>query len=198
MSRITTAVVLLALLAGCGKKASRQNDLLRARVMDLETQVQHLTDRNRELEAALVQVETPPGEPPEVVRAATPHVVRIEIDRLSHALDEDGDGRVEALMIYVKPADGMGRFVQLAGWLSVHAADLPPGAEAQTLGRITLDPTEVRQAYRSSFLGTHYSVTLPLTLPADRPEGPCTVRVIYEDGRSGRRVSDEREIDLQP
>ncbi len=198
MSRITTVVVLLALLAGCGKKASRQNDLLRARVMDLETQVQQLTDRNRELEAAMAQVETPLGEPPEVVRAATPHVVRIEIDRLSHALDEDGDRQVEALMIYVKPADGMGRFVQLAGWLSVHAADLPPGGDAETLGRITLDPTEVRQRYRSSFLGTHYSVTLPLALPADRPEGPCTVRVIYEDGRSGRRVSDEREIDLQP
>jgi len=198
VSRITTVVVLLVLLAGCGKKASRQNDLLRARVMDLETQVQELTDRNQELAAALTQVETPPGEPPEVVRAATPHVVRVEIDRLSHALDEDGDGQVEALKIFVKPADGMGRFVQLAGWLSVHAADLPPGAEARTLGRITLDPTEVRQAYRAGFLGTHYTVTLPLTLPADRPEGPCTVRVIYEDGRSRRRVSDEREIDLQP
>jgi hypothetical protein len=191
-------VVLLALLAGCGKKASRQNDLLRARVMDLESQVQQLTNHNRELETALAQVENPPGEPPEEVLAATPHVVRVEIGRLSHALDEDGDGQVEALKIYVKPADGMGRFVQLAGWLSVHAADLPSGAEAETLARITLDPTEVRQAYRSGFLGTHYSITLPLTLSADRPEGPCTVRVIYEDGRSGRRVSDEREIDLQP
>jgi len=198
VSRITTVVVLLVLLAGCGKKASRQNDLLRARVMDLETQVQELTDRNQELEAALTQVETPPGEPPEVVRAATPQVVRVEIDRLSHALDEDDDGQVEALKIYVKPADGMGRFVQLAGWLSVHAADLHPDAEAETLGQVTLDPTEVRQAYRAGFLGTHYTVTLPLTLPADRPEGPCTVRVIYEDGRSRRRVSDEREIDLQP
>jgi outer membrane murein-binding lipoprotein Lpp len=198
VSRITTVVVLLALLAGCGKKASRQNDLLRAQVVDLETQVRQLSDRNRELEAALARAEMPPGEPPEGVQAATPHVVRVEIDRLSHALDEDGDGQVEALKIYVKPADGMGRFVQLAGWLSVHAADLPAGAEAETLGRITLEPIEVRQRYRTSFMGTHYSITLPLTLPADRPEGPCTVRVIYEDGRSRRRVSDEREIDLQP
>jgi hypothetical protein len=191
-------VVLLTVLVGCGKKASRQNDLLRAQVMDLETQVQELTDRNRELEASLAKAETRPGEPPEEVRAATPQVVRVEIDRLSHALDEDGDGRVEALQIYVKPADGMGRFVQLAGWLSVHAADLRAEADAETLGRVRLGPAEVREAYRTSFMGTHYSVTLPLTLPAERPEGPCTVRVIYEDGSSGRQVSHEREIDLQP
>ena len=198
MSRITTVVVLLVLLAGCGKKASRQNDLLRARVMDLETQVQQLTDRNRELEAALAQAEAVPGTPPEEVRANIPHVVRVGIDRRSHALDEDGDGQVEALKIYVKPADGMGRFVQLAGWLSIHAADLHPDAEAETLGRVTLDPTEVRQAYRTGFLGTRYRVILPLTVPAGRPEGPCTVRVIYEDGRSRLRVSNEREIDLLP
>ncbi|MHC4079705.1 MAG: hypothetical protein ACYS15_13950 [Planctomycetota bacterium] len=198
MSRIIAVVVLLAVLAGCGKKASRQNDMLRARVMDLETQVEQLTDRNRELEAALAEAEAAPGELPQVVRANVPRVARIEIDRLSHALDEDGDGRVEALLVYVKPTDGLGRFVQLAGWLSVHAADLPPDAEATTLGQVTLGPAEVRAGYRTSFMGTHYSVTLPLTLPADRPEGPCTVRVIYKDGRSGRSVSAEREIDLRP
>lgn len=198
MSRIITVVVLLALLTACGKKASRQNDLLRARVMDLEARVEALADRNQELEAALAQAETAPGEPAEVVRASTPHVVSIRIDQRSYALDEDGDGQVEALKVYIKPADGRGRFVQLVGWLSVHAADLPPDAEVATLGQVTLDPAEVRERYRSSFMGTHYSVILPLELPADRPEGPCTVRVIYEDGRSSRSVSNQREIDLRP
>ncbi|MHC4787204.1 MAG: coiled-coil domain-containing protein [Planctomycetota bacterium] len=192
------AVVLLALLAGCGKKASRQNDLLRARVLDLEAQVEQLTDRNRELETALGQAEAGPGTLPEEVRANIPHVVRVEIDRRSHALDEDGDGRADGLLVYVKPADGLGRFVQLVGRLGVRAVDLPPDADPVSLGQVSLGPTEVRESYRTSFLGTHYSVTLPLTLPADRPDGPCTVHVVYEDGRSGRSVDAQRQIDLRP
>jgi outer membrane murein-binding lipoprotein Lpp len=198
VARIITVVVLLALLAGCGKKASQQNDLLRTQVMDLEAQVERLTDRNRELEAALAQAEAVPGTPPEEVRANIPHVVRVGIDRRSHALDEDGDGRADGLLIYVKPADGWGRFVQLVGRLSVHAADLPPDADPVSLGRVNLVPTEVRESYRSSFLGTHYRVIVPVTLPADRPDGSCTVHVVYEDGRSGRSVSAQREIDLRP
>jgi hypothetical protein len=190
--------VLLALLAGCGKKASQANDLLRARIVDLEAQVEALADRNRELEAALGQAEAASGTLGEDVLANIPHVVRLEIDRRSHALDEDEDGRAEGLLVYVKPADGLGRFIQLVGRLSVLAADLPPDADAISLGRVTLDPTELRESYRSSFMGTHYRITLPVTLPAGRPGGPCTVRVVYEDGRSGRSISVEREIDLRP
>jgi hypothetical protein len=190
--------VLLALLAGCGKKASRQNDVLRARVMDLEDQVERLTDRNRELEAALRQAEEAPGPLPEEIRANIPHVVQVGIDRRSHALDEDGDGRADALLVYVKPADGRGRFVQLVGRLGVRAVDLPLDADPVSLGQVSLGPTEVRDSYRTSFLGTHYTVTLPLTLPPDRPNGPCTVHVVYEDGRTGRSITDQREIDLRP
>jgi len=198
VARIITVVVLLALLAGCGKKAARQNDLLRARVMDLEAQVERLTDRNRELEAALAQAEAAPGTLPEEVRAATPHVVRVGIDRRSHALDEDGDGRADALLVYVKPADGLGRFVQLVGRLGIRAVDLPPNADPVSLGQVSLGPTEVRGSYRSSFMGTHYSVTLPLTLPDDRPDGPCTVHVVYEDGRTGRSIRAQDLVDLRP
>jgi hypothetical protein len=191
-------ILLLALPAGCGKKASRQNDALRARVVELEAQVERLTDRKRELEAALERPGSAPETLSEEVRANIPYVVRIEIDRRSHALDEDGDGRADSLLVYVKPADGLGRFVQLVGRLSVHAAVLPPDADASSLGRVTLDPIEVREAYRTSFMGTHYRLTLPVTLPADLPEGPCTVGAIYKDGRTGRSVSAQREIDLRP
>ncbi|MHC4217951.1 MAG: hypothetical protein ACYSU7_05790 [Planctomycetota bacterium] len=198
MSRVITVAVLLLLLAGCGKKASRQNDVLRARSLELEAQVRELTDRNRELEAALEQAPTDPETLPEDVRANIPHVVRVEIDRRSHALDEDGDGRADALCVYVKPSDGLGRFVQLVGYLGVHAAIVPGDADPISLGRTTLGPTEVREAYRTSFMGTHYRLTLPVTLPADLHEGSVTVTVLYTDGRSDRSVDDRHEIDLRP
>jgi hypothetical protein len=196
--RVTAVVLLAALLVGCGRKASRENDRLRARVLDLEEQVERLSDRNKELEADLERAAAVPESLPEEVRANTPHVVRIEIDRLSHVDDEDGDGRADVLLIYVKPSDGWGRFVQLVGRLSAHAAALPPDADAVSLGRVNLEPSEVREAYRSSFMGTHYSIKLPLTLPDGVSAGSCTVRVVYEDGRSGRSVDDDHEVDLRP
>jgi outer membrane murein-binding lipoprotein Lpp len=198
-SRVIAVVLLVALAAGCAdKKASRENDALRARVMELEAQVERLTDHTGELKAALDRAEAVPETLPDQVRDNIPHVVRVEVERLSHALDEDGDGRAEGVLVYVKPSDGLGRFVQLVGRLSVHAAVLPPDADAISVGRVTLDPTEVREAYRTSFMGTHYRLTVPVTLPAGLPQGPCTIRVVYEDGRSGRSVSAQREIDLRP
>jgi hypothetical protein len=198
VSRTVTVAVLLAVLAGCGKKASQANDLLRARIIELEAQVEALADRNRELETALQEATAGPENLPQEVLDNTPHVARIEIDRRSHALDADGDGRADGLLVYVRPADGRGRFVQLAGWLSVHAADLPADADADSLGRVTLDPAALRESYRTSFMGTHYRVVLPVTPPSGRSEGPCTVRAIYKDGRSGRSFSAQREIDLRP
>ncbi|MHC4220460.1 MAG: hypothetical protein ACYSU7_18625 [Planctomycetota bacterium] len=200
MRGVLPVVLAAILLPGCGsgRKLSAENDRIRARVLDLETDVERLADRNAELEAALHEATEAPESLPEELRANIPYVADIEIDRLSHVIDEDEDGRAEGLLIYVTPADGLGRFVQLAGSLSVHAALLPPDADPVSLGRMTLGPADVRRAYRSSFTGTHYRLVLPLTLPGDREAIECSVRVVYEDGRTGRRHTAERAIELSP
>jgi hypothetical protein len=195
--RIALAAVVLA-LAGCGTKASRQNDLLRARVMDLEAQLDAQTARNDELESALAEARSVAADRqiPESVRAAIPYVAQIEIDRRSFARDEDGDGRAELLDVYVKPTDGRGRFVQMAGSLTVSVTVVPPEGDPVGVARVELSPAELRDAYRSSFMGTHYRITVPL--PADLPVGPAAVSVHYEDGRTGRTFDALREIDLRP
>jgi outer membrane murein-binding lipoprotein Lpp len=198
MSRTALAAVILVLLAGCGAKASRENSRLRAQVMDLEAEVESLTARNRELETALAETRAAAGDrtiPPDV-QAAIPYVAVVEIDRKSYARDTDGDGRVDELVVYVKPLDGRRRFVQMAGSLTVTATVIVPDAEPVILARAELDPAQLRDAYRSSFMGTHYRVVLPL--PADVPEGPVAISVTYEDGRTGRTIDALREIDLQP
>ncbi len=163
--------------------------------MDLQLQVGTLERRNQELEAGLAEVSARPDSLPEEIVANTPHVARIHISRLSHVRDDDGDGKTDTLIVYVRPVDGLGRFVQIVGSLAIHAGVLPVGEDAVTIGRIELSPGEVRAAYRSGATGTHYTIQMPFESPFDASE--CDVRVTYTDGRSGRAYNAHESIALQ-
>ncbi len=84
------------------------------------------------------------------------------------------------------------------GALSVHAATLPADGDAITLGRVTLGPRELRDAYRSTFLGTHYTIDVPITIAAGATQTECTVQVEFVDGRDGRTVTTQLPLDLEP
>ena len=192
------ATLTLALATGCGsaKRVSSENDRLRAQVLDLQDENRSLTDQLQELQA---QLQRAAGESPvpRAVLAATPHVTTLSIDTLSHTVDDDDDGHPDSLTVYVSPADGLGRLVQMVGELSIHLALLPANGDAITIGRISLGPQELRDSYHSTWLGTHYTIAVPVTIPGDVTKlTECTVRVEFVDGYSGRRVSSQRSIDL--
>jgi hypothetical protein len=193
------AIVATAALIGCGRRDfANENDVLRARVLELETQTAALERRIVELEAELAAQTIPPASLAPEIAANTPQVADISIDRLSHFQDDDEDGTIDALIVYIVPADGRDRFVQLVGRLSLHAALLPMDDEPQTIARVDLSPGAVRDAYRSSFMGTHYTIDAPVSLPADAAAfDACDVRVTYEDGRTGRRLEAHRAISLR-
>jgi len=196
---LTAATLVAALTTGCGsfKKVSQENDRLRALVMELEDANRELAGRSAELDG---QVQRLTRDLPitQEVRDATPHVTDVSIAAVSHATDTDGDGRPDTLIVYVEPTDGRGRFVQLVGELSVHAATLPADGDAITLGRVTLGPLELRDAYRSTFLGTHYTVDVPITIALGVTQTQCTVKVVFVDGHNGRTVTDQLAVDLEP
>ncbi len=196
---LTAATLVAVLTAGCGsfKKVSQENDRVRARLMELEDENRALAGRVGELDAQ-VQRLTRNLPIPQEVRDATPHVTDISIASVSHATDTDGDGRPDTLVVYVESTDGRGRFVQLVGALSVHAATLPADGDAITLGRVTLGPRELRDAYRSTFLGTHYTVKVPITIAPGATQTECTVQVEFVDGRDGRTVVTQLPLDLAP
>lgn len=199
--RLLLSAALVLVPAGCEgvKRASRENDRLRAEVLDLKEQVQLLGDRNAELEAELRRPGPDLAALPPEWRANAPHVASISIGPLSHARDTDGDGRPDTLILYVRPADGRGRFVQMTGRLSGHAALLPAEGDAVTLGRVTLGPERLRDAYRSSVMGTHYTIDVPLELPdpvAGADPAECIAKVEFTDGLTGRSVTAQREINL--
>jgi hypothetical protein len=196
---LAAGVVAVFVVSGCGQRRfSNENDVLRARVLELEKEAAALEKRIIELEAELAAQAIPPDGQSMEITANTPHVAAISIDRLSHIRDDDKDGTPDTLIVYVKPADGRGRFVQLVGRLHLHAALLPMREESQTIALLELSPGEVRDAYRSSFTGTHYTIEAPLALPADAAaSAECDVCITYEDGRTGQRFEEHRAIALR-
>lgn len=195
-----TTVILLAtgLLTACigQQQIERENERLRERVLELETELQHETRQSASLRARLqrTNVDAPADE--QEIEANTPYVAEITIDRNSHARDTDDDGLADELLVYVEPVDGWGRFIQLVGTLSVHAAVLPADADAQTIGRVQLGPAELHMAYRSSFTGTHYTVTVPISAAEGVDATESLIRAEFVDGHTGLRYVAQRRIVL--
>jgi hypothetical protein len=181
-------------------------DLLRAQVLQLETEVQHLERREAELRAQLrryrrAQDRMQDLDDPDIAEFV-PQVVDISVGRLSHARDLDRDGRPDTLMVYVHPRDSRGRFIQMVGEVRINAIILPEAEDAITIGRERFGPGEVRDAYRSGITGTHYAIEVRLSLPegADLEwieQQQATVRVTFIDGQTGLRHTAERAIDLR-
>jgi hypothetical protein len=195
---ITLTFALALHLGACTSGPDRvatENDRLRARVLEMEAETRALQGRNAELEQQLKQASRAPATVSEEVAAATPHVVAISLGRLSHARDDDADGRYDSLVLYLEPVDGLGRFMQIVGSVAMHAAVLPADGPAQTIGQATIGPKALRDGYRGSFGGPSYALTLPIEHPADAIQ--CTVRVVFTDGYSRQEFSTERAIELK-
>ncbi|MCA9297024.1 MAG: hypothetical protein KC983_10915 [Phycisphaerales bacterium] len=186
----------VALLAGCGgKSVSLENDRLRRENFDLKEQVDALEGRNAEL---LAMMKTPepviaPEDPADVI-AATPQVVAVTIDRISHVRDTDSDGVPDTLVVYIVPRDGRDRFLQVVGRVKIVAAIAPLESDATTIGQAEFTPAAVRDAYRSTFTGTHYTFEVPIVMPAGAERESILIRVALDDATTGKRVEAERVV----
>ncbi|MEM1424513.1 MAG: hypothetical protein AAGH64_10990, partial [Planctomycetota bacterium] len=133
---------------------------------------------------------------------ATPRCAGLNWDRFTDLVDEDGVPGPEAIRAYIKPFDGRQRFIQVTGWLTVRADLLPdpdPAAPQnarppELLASVSLEPRGVREAYRSSPLGTHYVVELPLAEPNRPLSGSVVLVASFRDAQTGRRHRAQRTI----
>lgn len=202
-----------ALLAGCrAKGAWTEADDLRAKVLELETALSRTSAERDEARATLAEIERArvagSGNLSADVLAALPRCAGITIDRLSglgvgpdggraSGADKRSDGASAdasntplVVNVYIRPYDGVERFVQVVGRLRVRVDGLPPAsavgdAPPVALGSVDLGPAELREAYRSSPLGTHYTIVVPLsTAPAARAS--LAISAEFSDALSGR------------
>lgn len=188
-----TLALLLATLAGCrtrlgGGDAAEVSSLAK-RVTELEREVQLQTLRADEAEAKLAA--NPRISDP--ITRATPVLAGIEIDRLSGPTPADA----ASFPVFIRTLDGRGRFIQVVGQLEVEAfvASDATNAPPVRVGSATLGPLDVREAYRSGVMGTHYRVEIaadPQFLSAPTFRGGLSrydLRIVarFDDALTSRR-----------
>lgn len=99
---------------------------------------------------------------------ALPTVATVEIDRLS-GVESVRDGPAATVVVYVRTLDGLGRFVQATGTVSVDIKQEDGAGRSTVVAEQAFSPEELRAAFRSGFTGTFYVFRL-------RANGPINAR----------------------
>lgn len=209
---LATMALLTAFLAGCRAGGESAGDVLRKQNMELQSQVAQLEKDASELRAKIAEMvglKSGTAKSAEVVEA-TPRVASIEIDFLSGPTADSSSppqsDRNRTVAIYIKPLDGRGRFIQATGTLTVEVSRLislesdgqaSSDAPAKMLAGRTLEPLQLRDAYRAGFTGTYYVVELPVPASDLQPPGQILLRARFADAITGASFDASRIIGLR-
>jgi hypothetical protein len=201
-----------------------ERDAARARVSELESEVAGLAARLSAKDAARTPAEQgnaggqTAAQLAEIASlraeaaAATPALASIAISSLSNAKVTSaavgtgaGTGAGTSttageglLTLIVVPSDGLGRFIQIAGWLDLSATVLVPGAAPAPALATRVGPNALRSCYRSGFLGTHYTVEQPIRWTGDGAPRAVSVAIEFVDPATGRRFPATATVPFVP
>lgn len=201
----------VVVLAGCRTGGETSGDVLRKQNLELQNQVAQLQKDASELRAKLSELVGAgnSGKSPEVAEA-TPRVASVEIDFLSGPTADSSmppqSDRNRTVAVYIKPLDGRGRFIQATGKLMVEVSRLTTlvqndqaaaDAPARLLAGRTLEPLQLRDAYRAGFTGTYYAVEIPVPASELQPPGQLLLRARFSDAITGASFEASRIVSLR-
>ncbi|MFC1634790.1 hypothetical protein ACFL5Z_08105 [Planctomycetota bacterium] len=185
------------LLAGC-QKSNQSDEPLLMKIEQLtqeKTQLQDdLTRSNSKNEQLKKQVQVLSGLPENVKPDNLYRLQRVKIHRYTNLLDEDKDGKMEKLAVYVQPIDERGDIIKAAGSVNVQLWDLNQTKGEALLGQWSVEAEELKKRW-VSFLVTNYRLTFELAEQYERFEKPLTVKVIFTDYLSGKVFNEQRVIE---
>jgi len=211
LSRCMCLGAVVVVLAGCRTGGETSGDVLRKQNLELQNQVAQLQKDASELRAKLSELVGAgnSGKSPEVAEA-TPRVASVEIDFLSGPTADSSmppqSDRNRTVAVYIKPLDGRGRFIQATGKLMVEVSRLTTlvqndqaaaDAPARLLAGRTLEPLQLRDAYRAGFTGTYYAVEIPVPASELQPPGQLLLRARFSDAITGASFEASRIVSLR-
>ena len=195
-------------LPGCSATLVPPDGLTDARVqaVELQRRVKELEGSTAELQAQLAAAQeqlaqaNAVGATDREVAEATPRMVALAfaggpaewapvpaaaVTSPAAAVTSGGcePSRHALVRVAVEPRDGLGRVLQVAGRCEVTVAMVDPAGKVFELGHRAIAPGELRAAWRTAFMGTHYSLEIPVLVPASAPPKVAwTVAVSCTDG----------------
>lgn len=201
MPAVLSAALLCLPIAGCGAKVlvPSDADALREELADRTSERDAARARVTELESEIARRDAANARSvnPEAA-AATPALASVVISSLSSArTTREG---AATLAVVVVPTDGLGRFLQVTGTLEISCALLIPGAAPQPLPPRTIGPKDLRECYRSGFLGTHYTIEFPVdwTPRTGAAATGVAVSTLFTDAWTGKSFTSTATVPVVP
>lgn len=184
------------LFAGCQKSNASKPLLLKIEQLTQEkAQLQEdLTQSNNEKEQLKKQVQVLSGLPEDVRLDNLYRLQRVKIHRYTDLLDEDKDGKMEKLVVYVQPIDDQGDIIKAVGAVNVQLWNLNQTNGEALLGQWSVEVEELKTHW-VTFLVTNYRLTFDLDERIERLERPLTVKVTFTDYLSGKVFNEQRVIE---
>ena len=183
--------------AGC-QKSTQSDAPLQIKIDQLTKEKarlqKDLTLSNSEKEQLKKQVQVLSGLPENVGLDRIYHLQSVKLHRYTDLLDEDKDGKMEKLVVYVQPIDDRGDIIKAAGNVSVQLWDLNQTNGEALLGQWSVDAEQIKNRW-VSFLVTNYRLTFDLAEKVVRLERPLTVKVTFTDYLSGKVFNEQRVIE---
>ena len=193
------------LLAGCGalvvlslggcfgpRNYLNANDRLRSENLKLKRQVQDLQQKvalEKGQVSALTQRLHP--KPAHMPGAVIPQLSKLEIGRFSGVTTDQGK---RELRVYLQTLDQHGRLLPVAGRATVKAVAIPDHGQPEVVAHRTFEPKAFDQAYRSSFMGSHYSLVLPLGKPLPTDVNQLVVKVVFVQAETAVTLRVEKQL----
>ncbi|MSR41981.1 MAG: hypothetical protein EXS10_08805 [Phycisphaerales bacterium] len=169
-------------LSGCKATVLKPsaNDALRLENQSLKSKVEAAERAAASFEQQLLALQASDAtrEPSTEIREATPHVARITL--VSGSMIRREEGKDTAVLLFAAQ-DALGREMQVAGSLAITVTAAQAGADAVTLATTTIAPLALRDCYRAGFMGTHYTVELPV-VGATEEMRTALITAIFIDG----------------
>ena len=184
------------LFTGCQKSNESKPLLMKIEQLTQEkTQLQEdLTQSNNEKEQLKKQVQVLSGLPEDVRLDNLYRLQRVKIHRYTDLLDEDKDGKMEKLVVYVQPIDDQGDIIKAVGAVNVQLWNLNQTNGEALLGQWSVEVEELKTHW-VTFLVTNYRLTFDLDERIERLERPLTVKVTFTDYLSGKVFNEQRVIE---
>ncbi len=192
----TLTICVLAAVTGCGSDTeiismSDQLELTRKEKNKLAGQLEKTKADNEQLQK---QLKTLSGAREEATFDDIHSIERVEITRYTNLYDKNDDGKMDTLIVYLKPSDAQADVIKASGEVDVELWDLSKaGAEAQ-LGKWHIKPEELKKLWFATLVTINYRLTFDVTGKIEKYDEPLTVKVTFTDHLSGKTFNEQKAI----
>lgn len=202
MNKIMSIAVLLTAmtaLGGCGGSSGR--DALWEKIDRLQTQKNELQSRADKLETEnqqlLDQCHSLDSIDPALRLSALDRLDRIEIGSYTRLIDDNKDGTLDTLAVYITPIDQAEDTVKAPGQVRVQLWHLDEAAPQPLVGEWTVSPEQLKTCWGHALTSRYYRLKFDLPQSLGDKTDDLTLKVEFTDYLTGKHLKAQTPIAAQ-